>query len=565
MKNLRYFPYERNLFFKGKLLTVRDFESEQRYFNDKRRLINRLIHGGGVVCGLQVVAVDEKQISVEAGVALDYLGREIVVPDPVKLKLSMMDGFSNNDYAKNVYVCLAYDEKGKEQVFSVAEAGGQEVSEYNRIAEGYTLFIREEAPHPASFERGGLTEQRVLVYQDSQLRIWQASPRYVNPGEIFELRVHVEKTVQTPRVQFQYELDAPELTVLEGEGGRICFQERVDSKQTDCVASFRLRAGLQSGAVSLGVKGGRAEVRLGDRLVQVELSTAGKLEITPEDIEERILSDYYSQKLDKITELNDYPCIYLAKVCLLQMNASYVIEKVVPVPFEEYVYTPSLLQQLGQARSKQGAAGPVTDPLRTVARTRELAAGEKPSFAITYDAESNEYLFDLGLPKQGKHGEQMATGVVEIPIEPFTSTWPFIAKVNNSFFSDEIGHGLGSGSVLISTGIEDDTPDMFVDILSQSDQIFYGNTGVFEDTEFAADAVHISVGTILYPRKGTFRIGIKLRAPVQMDFVRVRWWAMRPSSAAASKIRETAGSLEENGKRKSDVYEAAAGTDEESE
>ena len=41
MKNMKYFPFERNKYFYGKLLTVDDFETEQRYMNDKRRVLNR--------------------------------------------------------------------------------------------------------------------------------------------------------------------------------------------------------------------------------------------------------------------------------------------------------------------------------------------------------------------------------------------------------------------------------------------------------------------------------------------------------------------------------------------
>ena len=53
--------FERNRYFYGKLLTVRDFEVEQRYFIEKQRLINRLIHGVGVVCGLKVEKIDRPQ------------------------------------------------------------------------------------------------------------------------------------------------------------------------------------------------------------------------------------------------------------------------------------------------------------------------------------------------------------------------------------------------------------------------------------------------------------------------------------------------------------------------
>ena len=64
-----FFPLERNNYFYGKLLTVRDFEMEQHYFNIKRRLINRILHGAGVVCGLGVTVSDEATIIIESGMA----------------------------------------------------------------------------------------------------------------------------------------------------------------------------------------------------------------------------------------------------------------------------------------------------------------------------------------------------------------------------------------------------------------------------------------------------------------------------------------------------------------
>ena len=47
MLNRKYFPFQRNNYYYGKLLTARDFEDEQRYYNDKRRLSNRLTGADG--------------------------------------------------------------------------------------------------------------------------------------------------------------------------------------------------------------------------------------------------------------------------------------------------------------------------------------------------------------------------------------------------------------------------------------------------------------------------------------------------------------------------------------
>jgi len=73
--------FERLNYFFGKLLTVRDFLSEQSYFNEKRWLLNRQTIGWGVVCGLEVVRADRcpTQVIVRPGLALDQYGYEVFV------------------------------------------------------------------------------------------------------------------------------------------------------------------------------------------------------------------------------------------------------------------------------------------------------------------------------------------------------------------------------------------------------------------------------------------------------------------------------------------------------
>ena len=73
--------FVRNDYWYGKLLDARHFKLEQAYGNRKRYLVNRLGLGWGVLAGLELVAKDG-QLRVTAGVGLDRLGREIVVPAP---------------------------------------------------------------------------------------------------------------------------------------------------------------------------------------------------------------------------------------------------------------------------------------------------------------------------------------------------------------------------------------------------------------------------------------------------------------------------------------------------
>jgi hypothetical protein len=74
-------PPKRNHFFFGKLMDVRQFQLETQYGNAKRWLLNRLVSGYGVVCGLGVELNDDGQVIVHRGLAIDKWGREIIVPE----------------------------------------------------------------------------------------------------------------------------------------------------------------------------------------------------------------------------------------------------------------------------------------------------------------------------------------------------------------------------------------------------------------------------------------------------------------------------------------------------
>lgn len=73
--------FVRNRYFYGKLLDVFHFELEQNYLNGKRWMLNRMVAGYGVLCGLDVrPASQERAVVVTCGAAIDRCGREIIVP-----------------------------------------------------------------------------------------------------------------------------------------------------------------------------------------------------------------------------------------------------------------------------------------------------------------------------------------------------------------------------------------------------------------------------------------------------------------------------------------------------
>lgn len=78
----KFSPFERERYYYGKLLTEKSLSDEQRYFNEKRWMLNRRATGWGVLCGLKVEvdnSGDCPVVIVHPGTALDRYGQEIEV------------------------------------------------------------------------------------------------------------------------------------------------------------------------------------------------------------------------------------------------------------------------------------------------------------------------------------------------------------------------------------------------------------------------------------------------------------------------------------------------------
>jgi hypothetical protein len=86
----RFAGVKRLSYFEGQLLSAEDLRDEQTYFIAKRHLLNRALHGSGVVTGLSVTVGGDSSngtVVVEPGLAFDNKGREIDVCAPVTLDI----------------------------------------------------------------------------------------------------------------------------------------------------------------------------------------------------------------------------------------------------------------------------------------------------------------------------------------------------------------------------------------------------------------------------------------------------------------------------------------------
>jgi hypothetical protein len=154
-----YNKFRRPRYFHGMLLDDKDFLAEQAYHADKRRLLNRSLHGSGVVCGLELRAkCGGKGIELTPGLALDCCGNEIWVTETVNLDISKLlppkdtckpktdcpDPATSNE-CKPYYLGIRFEEKGSDPV-SVYLPGAdcsERTCEYSRYKEGFCVEIVE--------------------------------------------------------------------------------------------------------------------------------------------------------------------------------------------------------------------------------------------------------------------------------------------------------------------------------------------------------------------------------------------------------------------------------------
>ncbi|MGA8874596.1 MAG: hypothetical protein WB555_03645, partial [Candidatus Korobacteraceae bacterium] len=184
-------PFQRNRYFYGKLMMVRDFLAEQVYMNGKRQLVNRLVDGWGIVCGLGVTGSGGSLI-VSPGVAVDCCGKEIVVDQQVTVTIASLLNNTAPTTTSPYDLCLSYSECLQEPVTALANASSCEEScEYNRVQETYQLSLQpstltsraaSEAANEAAF---GKTQQ--TIYQDANVLVQRLAPVCVNPGQVFAI------------------------------------------------------------------------------------------------------------------------------------------------------------------------------------------------------------------------------------------------------------------------------------------------------------------------------------------------------------------------------------------
>lgn len=527
MNNNTYFPLERNRYFYGKMLTARDFEIEQRYFNNKRRLINRTILGVGVVCGLGVYQNDDSSFSVETGMALDYLGREIVVPAPVIRKLQMVEGADSLEKSDQAYLCLNYAQDDREPVNSIGAADSQS-EQYNKIDEGFRLYLSTDAPDAAEIFGGAGTNSVTTVYSSNGLRIIRIVPRLALSGDELNVRFVILKGIDSHPVSFTYSFESEYFRQGDQDKTvKLTFTEDKNLKKDVFNVEYSLRtAQVSEMAVTLGEGKASISVKMGDFTDVAEISDNPEVYLCGTEESLSVMRDTRMSTLERHIGGENTP-IYLAKIDCMNIGTGFIIRHITPLPFGQRVSFGA-----DSARpTEAAAAAPVeTSGAPSLAKSESFLRGgvstevetleywQKPQVSASYSQRNKSLNFRFGIPSSEAYDYATASGVVDIPISG-------AIRVNARFTSAEISHTLGIGDVSVTASVE------YTEAGER--RLLFGNGEIFASKSENKAVPKIDSAVVLYPDRGTFKVGIMLSDYVEGHSVRVRWFAYKPTRDTA--------------------------------
>lgn len=487
MKNVKYFPFERNKYFFGKLLGVGDFEAEQKYINDKRRIINRMLHGVGIACGLNVVRVDDSFISVESGLALDYVGREILIDAPVIKKLSMFDGFDQdkdpND-SSHVYLCMEYDEEQKEPIHSITNNLNREENgiQYNKYREGYRLHLDYNEPEEQPSAAINLCENIYKIYDEGGVSITHTLPKYIKAGSFFDFTITIEKNSLFTDIILNYDIL---LECIEYKGEQkltVNFDETTITKSGKYELKYRLKAKQVEDVEGVcTVKPENFQLKVSSIEVKLDNTKKMNTKIINADPKEEVIKEYYSLSMDEIVNSTVDKKIYLAKISLVKAGNTYVIEKVENNPFKQFVFNSTLFQAIEKLEREE------FDYIKECSSLKEN----------NYNRKAGKGNFE------SKPKLDLASGVERIEL--------LNNKAGNIVFSKEIVHGVGLGNVYIVMGIENENKG----------ELIFGNSNIFNNPS------KFELAAKMNTTNGTMVIGVKILENIEERSVNIRWMVYR--------------------------------------
>lgn len=195
-KKCGYNKFQKLKFFHGMLLDDKDFTAEQQYHIEKRKLHNRMLHGWGVVCGLDIEWTGGANFfTVKPGMALDCQGNEILVCNEITINLTDSTCSSSSkkssiskkkdceeeagkgEVENALYIGIRYQEKATAPVpvYIPGDECGKQDCASSKWKEGYCIEILEKCPEHNVSGFGLITN--LMAWEEDIIKQWQESKK----------------------------------------------------------------------------------------------------------------------------------------------------------------------------------------------------------------------------------------------------------------------------------------------------------------------------------------------------------------------------------------------------
>ncbi len=166
-------------------------------------------------------------------------------------------------------------------------------------------------------------------------------------------------------------------------------------------------------------------------------------------------------------------------------------------------------QRLDRDRAAQAAG---QDRLEVTTSVESLEFWQKPDVKASYSQSENALHLAFGIPSPELYDYTTSHGIVDIAM-------PGGIKVNGRYMSEEIPHGLGPGNVEVRLAVEFE---------NDGEAHLFGNSEVFRSKNSPIAAPWVETAAVVYPGKGTMRIGVWLHDNVEGNRVRIHYYAQKP-------------------------------------
>ena len=474
MASNQVYPFERNRYYPGKMLTTADFQAEQSYHINKMRFMNSLMYGSGIICGCSVVNLDDLSILVESGVVIDGDGREIIIDSSLVKKLSAIEGFDNLT-SNTACLCVRFKEKDIHSVYAVSHKETDQEYEFNRIKEGYEVFLVDKDDFDEGFEMESEFLQKESLFRGADYEGFLTIPTMACKGRNVKAQIEIHKlTGNNTRLSYKGTLDIPSFTAPDGSQQIDLAVDDVELPEGGVYTKDFWMVVQNQAAIEANVilRSGSAAAFESDKAINCENSFALRVRLSDDTPASLIRRENGKLSLE-MRQVSGSSAIKLAEIDLMRTDSAYVIENVREVKKNQYIELPAQTALKGQYMEF------FIKDVDVLGSNEEKNASRAVTAAPVLDYQPSEL-------------KNVATGVLEIPLGRE-------AKAGDIRYSGEITHGLGAGNVYVSIGYE---------YLSQH----------LADAETAVRVLN---------DKGSFVVAAKLNRDVDFLVLTYRWVAIK--------------------------------------